>query len=470
MPAFGRTRRTAVASTCAAEWRSTMSASADFAVRIESVASDSIGRESSTVRPFTTAATAARASPAPIDSATSRGVVPRATSRVLPSGSVIRIFCWSVIRCFGNAFVRERRQGGESCRRLQRRSARKRSRGGLVEEARPCGPAHVARIVTRGVSVSALGQIDPVDATVAVPVHQSRQRHAARRDPQLAPAARRHPAAHVAVARPELAAPRVQPAEDDRTEHVAEVAPVEDAAPIRAPEDHVLPRATLPAHRDGRAPAPAPRAAPFPAENRMPLTRAAERRTVAALAAPLTIGAIATTLGRTAVIPVVAVALPAAAVPLALADAIVVIALVAVIVPIAIRTSLRLDRRRHRQRQQHGRGAPQDRPFHVDASSSEAAHRALWGTQEGRARAVRGHGRKWPCFCDLRDQDDGDRVPSCPLIRTDGWRSRGQRPCTWAFTIHVHVHADAAQKKERPDGYPPGRPSSLLPCHPVTRG
>jgi hypothetical protein len=63
MPAPGLSSRTAVASTCAAEWRSTGSESASFSVRMRISASASIGSMSPTVSPFTTAASAAFASP-----------------------------------------------------------------------------------------------------------------------------------------------------------------------------------------------------------------------------------------------------------------------------------------------------------------------------------------------------------------------------------------------------------------------
>ena len=91
MPAPGKTSRTAVARMCAAEWRSTSSASGSRSVRMASRVSPSSGRSRSHTVPSTFAASAARASPGPIASATARGVVPDATSRTLPSGRVTLI-------------------------------------------------------------------------------------------------------------------------------------------------------------------------------------------------------------------------------------------------------------------------------------------------------------------------------------------------------------------------------------------
>src|SRR5262245_12171136 len=74
--------------TCAVECRSTSRPSGDAGTTISSRASWSIGVPRSTHSPSTRAASASLASRLPIDTATSAGVVPFATSLVEPSGSV----------------------------------------------------------------------------------------------------------------------------------------------------------------------------------------------------------------------------------------------------------------------------------------------------------------------------------------------------------------------------------------------
>ena len=84
--ADGNRRLTASAITCSAEWRITPAASGSRAVTISRLASSRSGMRRSTSRPSTRPASAARARPLPICSATARIVEPAGTSSILPSG------------------------------------------------------------------------------------------------------------------------------------------------------------------------------------------------------------------------------------------------------------------------------------------------------------------------------------------------------------------------------------------------
>src|SRR2546425_11321037 len=89
--AWGKSCRTAVASTWAEEWRSSSSACGSLSVRIVTFAPSGRGRAKSQTLPFTRTARAAFASPGPIAFARSAPVEPAGTRFSLPSGSVTRI-------------------------------------------------------------------------------------------------------------------------------------------------------------------------------------------------------------------------------------------------------------------------------------------------------------------------------------------------------------------------------------------
>ncbi len=82
----GQRRRTAWARTCAVEWRSTSRPASESAVTMATWAPSGSGNSRSTSRPSTVARTAALARREPMDWASSRPVVPSASSRVEPSG------------------------------------------------------------------------------------------------------------------------------------------------------------------------------------------------------------------------------------------------------------------------------------------------------------------------------------------------------------------------------------------------
>src|SRR5437763_3835978 len=85
--ASGRSRRTAVASTCAAECRNTPSASGSRSVRTRNAPPFRSGVMRSWISPSTDTATAAPSRRSPMDRTTSAGRVPAGTLRVAPSGS-----------------------------------------------------------------------------------------------------------------------------------------------------------------------------------------------------------------------------------------------------------------------------------------------------------------------------------------------------------------------------------------------
>ena len=87
--ARGNRSRTAWASTWAVEWRIVNRPRSDSAVTIATASPSSSGHTRSRSTPLTSAITAASPSRRPMDDASSPAVVPGATWRAEPSGSVI---------------------------------------------------------------------------------------------------------------------------------------------------------------------------------------------------------------------------------------------------------------------------------------------------------------------------------------------------------------------------------------------
>ncbi len=88
--ASGKRRLTASASTCSALWRMNSPASGLLVVKMRKLPSPRSGWRRSTFWPFHSAPTASLARRGPIAAATASGVVPGATWRTEPSGSVRR--------------------------------------------------------------------------------------------------------------------------------------------------------------------------------------------------------------------------------------------------------------------------------------------------------------------------------------------------------------------------------------------
>src|SRR6266581_183117 len=120
--ARGNSCRTAVASTCADECRSTSSACGSLSVTIATFAPSGSGRARSRTWPSTRTARAALASTGPIALARSAPVAPAGSRFSLPSGSVTRISAAAI----GSGS----RLGGP------RRGRRRSSRGGGARDAR----------------------------------------------------------------------------------------------------------------------------------------------------------------------------------------------------------------------------------------------------------------------------------------------------------------------------------------------
>src|ERR671919_261889 len=125
--AWVNTCRTAVASTCALEWRRTSSACGSLSVRIATGWPSGSGRVRSSTCPFTRTARAALARPGPMAFARSAPVEPAGNGFSLPSGRITRI----AVAAIGSA----RRGGVDRMRRGRQR--RHPAAVAEIEEYRP---------------------------------------------------------------------------------------------------------------------------------------------------------------------------------------------------------------------------------------------------------------------------------------------------------------------------------------------